>query len=87
MASARELGYVVKLLAVAEEDAHGVAVRVHPTMIPSHHPLASVRESFNAVFIEAEAVGELMFYGRGAGGAPDRERGARRPHRRGRRTS
>ncbi|MGZ6963012.1 MAG: homoserine dehydrogenase [Acidimicrobiia bacterium] len=70
MASARELGYVVKLLAVAEEDAHGVAVRVHPTMIPSHHPLASVRESFNAVFIEAEAVGELMFYGRGAGGAP-----------------
>ncbi|MGZ4688379.1 MAG: homoserine dehydrogenase [Acidimicrobiia bacterium] len=70
MASARELGYVVKLLAVAEEDAHGVAVRVHPTMIPSHHPLASVRESYNAVFIEAEAVGELMFYGRGAGGAP-----------------
>ena len=70
MASARELGYVVKLLAVAEEDTHGVAVRVHPTMIPSHHPLASVRESFNAVFVEAEAVGELMFYGRGAGGAP-----------------
>jgi homoserine dehydrogenase len=70
MASARELGYVVKLLAVAEEDAHGVAVRVHPTMIPSTHPLASVRESFNAVFIEADAVGELMFYGRGAGGAP-----------------
>jgi homoserine dehydrogenase len=70
MASARELGYVVKLLAVAEEDAHGVAVRVHPTMIPSHHPLASVRESFNAVFIEADAVGELMLYGRGAGGGP-----------------
>jgi homoserine dehydrogenase len=70
MASARELGYVVKLLAVAEEDAHGVAVRVHPTMIPSTHPLASVRESFNAVFIEADAVGELMFYGRGAGGGP-----------------
>ncbi len=70
MASARELGYVVKLLAVAEEDVHGVAVRVHPTMIPSHHPLASVRESFNAVFIEADAVGELMLYGRGAGGAP-----------------
>jgi homoserine dehydrogenase len=70
MESARELGYVVKLLAVAEEDPHGVAVRVHPTMIPSSHPLASVRESFNAVFIEAEAVGELMFYGRGAGGGP-----------------
>jgi homoserine dehydrogenase len=70
MESARELGYVVKLLAVAEEDPHGVAVRVHPTMIPASHPLASVRESFNAVFIEAEAVGELMFYGRGAGGGP-----------------
>ena len=70
MASARELGYVVKLLAVAEEESHGVAVRVHPTMIPASHPLASVRESFNAVFIEADAVGELMFYGRGAGGAP-----------------
>jgi homoserine dehydrogenase len=70
MESARELGYVVKLLAVAEEDPHGVAVRVHPTMIPASHPLASVRESFNAVFIEADAVGELMFYGRGAGGGP-----------------
>jgi homoserine dehydrogenase len=70
IASAHDLGYVVKLLAVAEEDPHGVAVRVHPTMIPAHHPLASVRESFNAVFIEAEAVGELMLYGRGAGGGP-----------------
>jgi homoserine dehydrogenase len=70
IASAHDLGYVVKLLAVAEEDPHGVAVRVHPTMIPVHHPLASVRESFNAVFIEAEAVGELMLYGRGAGGGP-----------------
>jgi homoserine dehydrogenase len=70
IASARDLGYVVKLLAVAEEDPQGVAVRVHPTMIPAHHPLASVRESFNAVFIEAEAVGELMLYGRGAGGGP-----------------
>jgi homoserine dehydrogenase len=70
MESARELGYVVKLLAVAEEDPHGVAVRVHPTMIPASHPLAGVRESFNAVFIEADAVGELMFYGRGAGGGP-----------------
>jgi homoserine dehydrogenase len=70
IASAHDLGYVVKLLAVAEEDAQGVAVRVHPTMIPAHHPLASVRESFNAVFIEAEAVGDLMLYGRGAGGGP-----------------
>jgi homoserine dehydrogenase len=70
IASAHDLGYIVKLLAVAEEDPQGVAVRVHPTMIPVHHPLASVRESFNAVFIEAEAVGELMLYGRGAGGGP-----------------
>ena len=70
IASAESLGYVVKLLAVAEEVDGGITVRVHPTMVPVHHPLASVRESFNAVFIEGEAVGELMLYGRGAGGAP-----------------
>jgi homoserine dehydrogenase len=70
IASARELGYVVKLLAIAEEIDGDVAVRVHPTMVPLHHPLASVRESFNALFIEADAVGELMLYGRGAGGGP-----------------
>ena len=68
--SASELGYAVKLLAVAEETDAGVAVRVHPTMIPVSHPLASVRDSFNALFIEADAVGQLMFYGRGAGGEP-----------------
>src|SRR3954452_23178575 len=68
--SARQLGYVGKLLAIAEESELGVAVRVHPTMVPLNHPLASVRESFNALFIEADAVGELMFYGRGAGGEP-----------------
>jgi homoserine dehydrogenase len=70
IASAHELGYVVKLLAVAEEIDGDIAVRVHPTMVPLHHPLASVRESFNALFIEADAVGELMLYGRGAGGGP-----------------
>jgi homoserine dehydrogenase len=68
--SARDLGYVVKLLAVAEELDGEVAVRVHPAMVPERHPLASVRDSFNAVFIEGDAVGELMLYGRGAGGAP-----------------
>jgi homoserine dehydrogenase len=68
--SARHLGYVVKLLAIAEEVDGEVAVRVHPAMVPVAHPLASVRDSFNAVFIEADAVGELMFYGRGAGGMP-----------------
>jgi homoserine dehydrogenase len=68
--SAAVLGYTVKLLAVAEELEGGISVRVHPAMIPVHHPLASVRDAFNAVFIEGEAVGELMLYGRGAGGGP-----------------
>ncbi len=69
---AHRLGYVVKLLAIAEvDDASGeIAVRVHPAMLPVHHPLASVRESYNAVFVEGGAVGSLMFYGRGAGGLP-----------------
>lgn len=72
IAVARRLGYVVKLLGIAERDtASGeIAVRVHPAMVPVHHPLASVRDSFNAVFVEGDAVGQLMFYGRGAGGAP-----------------
>jgi len=68
---ARRLGYVVKLLAIAEMgDDERIAARVHPAMIPAAHPLASVRDAFNAVFVEGEAVGELMFYGRGAGGDP-----------------
>ena len=71
IAMAGRLGYVVKLLAVVEQPARGeVAVRVHPAMVPTDHPLASVRESYNAVFVEGEAAGELMFYGRGAGGRP-----------------
>jgi homoserine dehydrogenase len=70
IAFARRLGYVVKLLAIAEQADGEVAVRVHPAMLPETHPLASVRESFNAVFVEGDAVGELMFYGRGAGGMP-----------------
>ena len=73
---ARRLGYAVKAIAVAERTGDGdgerpeVAVRVHPAMVPFQHPLASVRDSFNAVFIQGDAVGELMFYGRGAGGRP-----------------
>lgn len=69
---ARRLGYVVKLLAIAEKDSQSdtVAVRVHPAMVPLSHPLASVRDSYNAVFVEGDAVGSLMFYGRGAGGMP-----------------
>ena len=76
IAMADRLGYAVKLLAVVEhtlEDASGpesVAVRVHPAMVPVTHPLASVRDSFNAVFVEGTAVGDLMFLGRGAGGMP-----------------
>jgi homoserine dehydrogenase len=103
---AAKMGYVIKLLAIAEQrdgpdggevggaseqagpvsasSSHGdgvggrnpqqklseVGVRVHPAMVPAEHPLASVRDSFNAVFVEGSAVGELMFYGRGAGGFP-----------------
>ncbi len=72
IAIARRLGYVVKLLAIAEKtgDSSAVAVRVHPAMVPLSHPLASVRDSYNAVFVEGDAVGSLMFYGRGAGGFP-----------------
>ncbi|MEO6122085.1 MAG: homoserine dehydrogenase [Ilumatobacteraceae bacterium] len=72
IAMATRLGYVVKLLAICEEDAATgeIAVRVHPAMVPKQHPLASVRESYNAVFVEGSAVGSLMFYGRGAGGMP-----------------
>ncbi len=85
--AAREMGCVVKLLAICERvelstashadpggaenaSTSGVSVRVHPAMIPQRHPLASVREAFNAVFVEAEAAGQLMFYGQGAGGDP-----------------
>ncbi len=83
IAFARRLGYEVKLLAIVERaDPPGgevdpavsappcVAVRVHPAMVPKEHPLASVRGSFNAVFVEGDAAGELMVYGRGAGGRP-----------------
>ncbi len=77
--AAREMDCVVKLLAICERvdvvggdgiSASGVSVRVHPAMIPRSHPLAGVREAFNAVFVEADAAGQLMFYGKGAGGDP-----------------
>ena len=67
---ARSTGHVVKLLAIAERTPEGVVVRVHPALVPAEHPLAGVRGSFNAVFVEARSAGELMFYGRGAGGEP-----------------
>lgn len=69
--AARDMGFVIKLLAVAERTPEDqVVVRVHPAMVPRTHPLASVRDAFNAVFVEADAAGQVMFYGRGAGGAP-----------------
>ena len=70
VAAAKEMDSVVKLLAICERTDEGVSVRVHPAMIPRSHPLAGVREAFNAVFVEADAAGQLMFYGRGAGGDP-----------------
>ena len=91
IAAAKDAGFVIKLLAIAEklplpaadngaagearqgdagESGYGVSVRVHPTLIPRSHPLAAVHGAFNAVFVEAESAGELMFYGRGAGGTP-----------------
>jgi homoserine dehydrogenase len=71
VAVAKSLDLVVKLLAIAELTNEGkISVRVHPTLISRSHPLASVREAFNAVFVESESAGAMMFYGRGAGGAP-----------------
>ena len=70
IADAARMGYVVKLLAIAELQGEAITARVHPAMVPAAHPLASVRDAFNAVFIEGERVGQLMFYGRGAGGDP-----------------
>jgi homoserine dehydrogenase len=71
---AAKMGYVIKLLAIAEQwdgsEGDEVGVRVHPAMVPAEHPLSSVRDSFNAVFVEGAAVGDLMLYGRGAGGFP-----------------
>ncbi|AWB82121.1 homoserine dehydrogenase [Corynebacterium yudongzhengii] len=73
--AAKKAGYVIKLLAICERitDSVGdesVSARVHPTLIPEAHPLASVNESYNAIYVDAEAAGSLMFYGNGAGGAP-----------------
>lgn len=74
IAFAHRLGYEIKLLAIAEvfdgPAGREIGVRVHPSMVPADHPLASVRDSYNAVFVECAAAGQLMFYGRGAGGRP-----------------
>lgn len=67
---AGELGYVIKLLAIAKEDAGEIEARVHPALVPKHHPLAAVSDVFNAIYVRGHAVGETMFYGRGAGQMP-----------------
>jgi homoserine dehydrogenase len=68
---AKAMDMVIKLLAITELTSEGeISVRVHPALISRNHPLASVRESFNAVFVQAKSAGEMMFYGRGAGGEP-----------------
>lgn len=67
---ATEFGYVIKLLAIGREDENGIDVRVHPAFIPSDHPLATVNDVFNAIYVRGNAVGETMFYGRGAGQMP-----------------
>lgn len=67
---AHELGYEIKLLGVAKLTPEGIEAKVHPTMIPLQHPLASVKDSFNAVFVHGDAVDDAMFYGRGAGALP-----------------
>jgi len=66
--TARAAGYALKLLAIGERVDSGLVVRVHPSLIPLSHPLAAVRGAYNAVFVEAESAGRLMFYGAGAGG-------------------
>ena len=70
LAAAADLGYVVKLLGIADRSEKGVCVRVHPALVPTDHPLASIRGAHNAVFVEGPAVGELLFSGPGAGGDP-----------------
>ena len=67
---AGEFGYAIKLLGIARDTEEGIEVKVHPTLIPADHPLATVSDSFNAVFVRGDAVGDTMFYGRGAGELP-----------------
>lgn len=70
IAAGKELGYVIKLLAIGKRNGNDIEVRVHPTFVPVSHPLAFVGGSFNAVFVKGDFVDELMFYGRGAGARP-----------------
>lgn len=66
----KELGFELKLLAIGKQTEEGIEVRVHPTFIPKNHPLANIKDSFNAVHLKGDAVGDIMLYGRGAGALP-----------------
>jgi len=70
IAYGKEFGYTLKLLAIGKNTEEGIEVRVHPTFIPDTHPLARVDDSFNAVYLKGDAVGDIMLYGRGAGAFP-----------------
>ncbi len=70
IAYGKELGYVLKLLAIGKQSQKGIEVRVHPTFVKNNHPLASVKDSFNAVYLSGDAVDDVMLYGRGAGALP-----------------
>ena len=70
IANGKELGYTLKLLAIGKNTEKGIEARVHPTFIPNSHPLASVNDAFNAVYLTGDAVGDVMLYGRGAGALP-----------------
>ena len=70
MRTAKELGCVIKLLGLARNTESGIEVRVQPMLVPENHPLATVNDSYNAVFVRGDAVGDAMFYGRGAGEMP-----------------
>jgi len=70
IAYASELNYIVKLLAIAKETEAGIEARVHPSLIPLDHPLAAVNDVYNAIYVTGDAVGDAMFYGRGAGEMP-----------------
>jgi len=67
---AEQLGYVVKLLAIAKETAEGIEVRVQPTLLPKNHILANVNDAYNAIYVTADEIGNMLFYGRGAGERP-----------------
>ena len=67
---AKEFGYEIKMVAIAREDDNAVEARVHPLMLPKSHPLAAIRDSYNAVFVEGDPIDKAMFYGRGAGSLP-----------------